>query len=211
MTVSEPTVPRMISGTLSSNDLETLEDVDWGGAFSMPEQPHVSVAAMSVRLKVCACRRVVRKTATIPYAGSVIRRVSKSSRYPAGAGRATTHQDIDQAVATPHSRDKFPEFNPERDRSGRKSHGLAYAQCTGGRRMHAFVQIETDEETRWINLAAVARATLARHVSSNAEVLVLYFCNGNDDCTLRLEATSRRNTDAIKALKAALESASKVR
>ena len=36
---SDPTVPRMISGTSSSYDRETREDVGCGGAFSMPEQP----------------------------------------------------------------------------------------------------------------------------------------------------------------------------
>ncbi len=70
-----------------------------------------------------------------------------------------------------------------------------------------FVKIETEEEIRWINLDRVVRVTLARHVSSGAEILAVYFASGLDEATLRIDGTSKKNAIAIRALTVALDTA----
>jgi len=72
-----------------------------------------------------------------------------------------------------------------------------------------YIRIETDEETRWINLEQVTRATLARHGSAGTEMLVLYFASSMDECTLKIDGTSKKNAAAIKVLAAALDAAAK--
>lgn len=72
-----------------------------------------------------------------------------------------------------------------------------------------YIRIETDEETRWINLAQVSRVTRARHVSNGDDILVVFFANPTADCALKIEGTSKKNIAAIKALIAALDAAAK--
>lgn len=73
--------------------------------------------------------------------------------------------------------------------------------------MADFVKVETDEETRWINLSTVARATLARHASGKAEILAVYFTSAVEECTLKIDGISTKNAAAIKAIIAALDNA----
>jgi hypothetical protein len=77
--------------------------------------------------------------------------------------------------------------------------GFVYLQA-----MH-YIRIEPDEETRWINLAQVSRATLAKH--GDRDVLVLLFAHPSADCALKIEATSKRNAAAIKSVVTALDAA----
>jgi hypothetical protein len=72
-----------------------------------------------------------------------------------------------------------------------------------------WIRIETDTETRWINLEQVSRATLARHAGSGTEILVMFFANQDEECTLKIEATSKKHSAAIKALTAALDASAK--
>lgn len=67
------------------------------------------------------------------------------------------------------------------------------------------IRIETEGETRWINLDQVARATLARHAGSNSEILAVFFSNASDDCTLKIDNSTKANAAAIKTLMAALD------
>lgn len=70
-----------------------------------------------------------------------------------------------------------------------------------------YVKIETEDETRWVNLNHVVRVTLARHVNSGAEILAVYFASGIEEATLRIDGTSKKNAIAIRALTVALDSA----
>lgn len=71
--------------------------------------------------------------------------------------------------------------------------------------MLQFVKIQTDDETRWINLAAVARATLAPHGSSGTERLAIYFSSAVEECTFKIEGNTKANAEAIRVLKTALD------
>jgi hypothetical protein len=68
-----------------------------------------------------------------------------------------------------------------------------------------YIRVETDQETRWINLSQVSRATLAKQGAH--EVLVMFFANPSADCALKIEGTSKRSVAAIKTLVSALDAA----
>lgn len=71
----------------------------------------------------------------------------------------------------------------------------------------AYVRIETDNETRWVNLAQVQRATLARHAGSETDMLVVFFANASEECVLKIDGVSKKNAGAIRSLTAALDAA----
>lgn len=70
-----------------------------------------------------------------------------------------------------------------------------------------YVRVETEGEARWINLEQVTRVTLARHAGNGNEILVVFFSNPDDECTLKIEGSSKKNVAAIRTLEASLDAA----
>ena len=68
-----------------------------------------------------------------------------------------------------------------------------------------FIRIETsDEETRWINLDAVARVTLGRNVRGEP-TLILFTLASGDGGRLEIHGDDPKNVQAIESLVAALD------
>lgn len=69
-----------------------------------------------------------------------------------------------------------------------------------------FVKIETsDNETRWINLDHISRVTLATQ-TGGMPLLVIFFADGNRDCSWKIDGSDPINKKAIDHFVAHLNS-----
>jgi len=69
--------------------------------------------------------------------------------------------------------------------------------------------VTSDDETRWINLASVARVTLSRHATTGRQILVIMFRAGGSASDFKIEGENPQNVKAIETLCKALDTVSK--
>ena len=70
-----------------------------------------------------------------------------------------------------------------------------------------YIRVKSDDEVRWINLEQVIRATLAKRAGSDTEILVVFFAYPGEECSLKIESTSKDNAAAMRSLIAVFDAA----
>lgn len=75
--------------------------------------------------------------------------------------------------------------------------------------MHFVKLVTSDNEARYINLDQVSRVTLAKDVTRDSNLMVIFFSDAEHDSRLEVEGDTEQNRKAIECFIASLDAVCK--